>query len=373
MGKGTDDFESLLAYMPEGWEAKAKELGALQRARKVKTAGELLKLILLYLTEGKSFAGTSALLRLGGDIQLNKIGVYKRIRSSAEWLKWLCVNFFRNSGLLAEKPQWLKGKQVCLVDASEDVICGSRKSYFRLHYCLDLFTLEMRELKVTDIKTGEALTNFTQLGKKDIVLGDRIYGSIPGMRYLLEQKSGYVLRLRARAFTVYNEQGQKISLLWRLKGLKTSESRSFEVMYLHEGSYVPLRICAMRKDHNSERAGLKRLKKTNQRKHQGAEVSKLQSAYNRYIIVATSLAETVSASQVLELYRMRWQIELVFKRLKSLFQYNEIPVKLDETAYAWFYGKLLLAALCERLVNEGRFPSGADGEKKTKHPKTLNG
>jgi hypothetical protein len=40
----------------------------------------------------------------------------------------------------------------------------------------------------------------------------------------------------------------------------------------------------------------------------------------------------------------------------SVFKYNAIPVKLDKSAYAWFYGKPLLAALCERLVNEGRFP-----------------
>jgi hypothetical protein len=372
MGKGITDFDNLMAFMPEGWEGKAKELGALQRARNVKTAEELLKLILLYLTEGKSFAGTSALLRMGGDIELNKIGVYKRIRSSAEWLKWLCENFYRNNGLLAEKPPWLKGKQVCLVDASEDVICGSRKSYFRLHYCLDLFTLGMRELKVTDIKTGETLTNFTQFGKNDIVIGDRIYGTIPGMQYLQEQQSGFVLRLRAHAFTAYTEQGRKINLLGRLRGLKAGESRSFEVWYLHKGEYVPLRICARRKDHDSERAGLKRLIKNNLHKKHGAEVSELQSAYNRYIIVATSLSETISAAQVLELYRMRWQIELQFKRLKSLFQYNEIPVKLDQTAHAWFYGKLLLAALCERLVNEGRFPSDPVDEKKTKHRKTLN-
>jgi IS4 transposase len=52
---------------------------------------------------------------------------------------------------------------------------------------------------------------------------------------------------------------------------------------------------------------------------------------------------------------VRWQIELAFKRLKSLFQYNEIPVKLDQSARAWFYGKVFLTALCERIVNTGRF------------------
>jgi IS4 transposase len=81
----------------------------------------------------------------------------------------------------------------------------------------------------------------------------------------------------------------------------------------------------------------------------------VESEWNKYIIVATSLGEEISAARVLELYRMRWEIELVFKRLKSLFQYGEVPMKLDKSARAWFYGKLLLAALCETIVNTGRF------------------
>jgi len=76
--------------------------------------------------------------------------------------------------------------------------------------------------------------------------------------------------------------------------------------------------------------------------------------------VATSLETEITASQIMELYRLRWQIEIAFKRLKSLFQYNDVPMQNSENAFAWFYGKLLLAALCEALVNTGRFsPSGA--------------
>jgi hypothetical protein len=363
MGRGKRQFERLMEIMPEGWEEKAKELGALQRAREIKTPGDLLRLILLYLTEGKSFAGTSAITQMSGDFKLNKTAVYKRIQASAEWLKWLCRNIDLESGLLAPKPAWLAGKEVCLVDGSEDVICGSRKAYFRLHSCLDLFTLGIRELRVTDIKTGEKLSNFTKLGERDIVLGDRIYGTLPGIEYLRGLGSGYAIRLRANGFSVYDGNGQKTSLLRGLKGLKAGESRDFEVYYRWQGEYIPLRVCGMRKDRTSERAGLKRLTKENQRKRQGKEVSKKQKAYNRYIIVGTSLGPEVTTSQVLELYRMRWQIEIAFKRLKSLFQYNEIPMKLDKTAYAWFYGKLLLAALCERIVNEGRFsPSGGTGK-----------
>ncbi|MDR2588260.1 MAG: transposase, partial [Spirochaetales bacterium] len=112
-----------------------------------------------------------------------------------------------------------------------------------------------------------------------------------------------------------------------------------------------------------------RIVKKNRKKQKGPWVSKPQQEYNQYIIVATSLAERISASRVLEIYRMRWQIELAFKRLKTLFQYGQVPVKREESCYAWFYGKLLLAALCETLVNEGRFsPSTGRKEEESGSP-----
>jgi hypothetical protein len=348
-------FEELLKLMPDGWREMAKETGALLRARKIQTAEELLRLIFLYLTDGKSFAGTSALLHILGDVEMNKIAVWKRIGNSAEWLHWMCVNFCREHGILVEEPAWLSGKRVCLVDGSEEALAGSNKTFFRLHYALDLFSLGMIEMSLTDIKTGEKLTNFKEFGGNDIVVGDRAYGTVAGMEYLRNLGSGFVLRLRAGAFGVYNNDGREISLIRQLKGLKAGESRDLEVFYKTGGKLVPVRICAMRKDKDSERAGLARLEKTNQRKRGEKAVSDLQSVYNKYIIVATSMGKEVSAKEVLELYRMRWQVELAFKRLKSLFKYNEVPMRLDKNAYAWFYGKLLLSILCDALVNQARF------------------
>jgi IS4 transposase len=84
-------------------------------------------------------------------------------------------------------------------------------------------------------------------------------------------------------------------------------------VYCHiEGQAVPLRDSGVRKDKAGEG----------------------QKEYNKYIIVATSLEEEISAGQVLELYRARWQIELAFKRLKSLFGYGRTPMKAEASAYA---------------------------------------
>jgi len=359
MGREKKRFEQLLKLLPDGWEEKAKELGALTRAREIKTPGELLRMILLYLTEGKSFAGTAVIWQLSGEKKISKVAVFKRMQNSAEWLQWLCEHIYRKAGFTVQRPKWLGNKNVSLVDGTEDFKCGVRRQCYMLHYCVDLFTLDVNEMHITDQKTGEKLSNFKLLGENDIVMGDRIYGTLPGIAYLKERKAGYVLRIHSRLFPLYTAKGQKIDLFQRISRLNEGKTAAIDAYCSINGVYEPIRICALRKDEKSERSGIKRLVKDNQRKRGGRPVSELQMENNKYIILATSLGKEVSASKVLELYRARWQIELAFKRLKSLFHYNDLPAKQSRSARAWFYGKLLLAALCETLVNTGRFSPSA--------------
>ena len=59
-------------------------------------------------------------------------------------------------------------------------------------------------------------------------------------------------------------------------------------------------------------------------------------------------------SQILEWYRVRWQIELAFKRLKTLAQLGHLPKYDDRSSRAWLYGKLLVALLAHKLMQVGR-------------------
>jgi hypothetical protein len=116
----------------------------------------------------------------------------------------------------------------------------------------------------------------------------------------------------------------------------------------------------MRKTKKAEEQGLETLRKTRMRKHGDKELSEAQKAYNRYVILITSITD-VAPELILGLYRQRWQIEMAFKRLNPLFGYHEIPVHIEQSTQAWFYGKLLLAALCETWVNKGRFSPLQEG------------
>ncbi len=71
-----------------------------------------------------------------------------------------------------------------------------------------------------------------------------------------------------------------------------------------------------------------------------------------YVVVLTTLQD-VEPEVILELYRFRWQIELAFKRLKSLLQLGHLKKTDPAGAKAWLQGKLFVAALIELLIATG--------------------
>jgi transposase len=73
------------------------------------------------------------------------------------------------------------------------------------------------------------------------------------------------------------------------------------------------------------------------------------------VLVFTTLPKPdASAAQVLEAYRLRWQIELTFKRLKSIAQMGHVPKHDDQSSRAWLYGKLFVALLSQKLATVGK-------------------
>ncbi len=80
-----------------------------------------------------------------------------------------------------------------------------------------------------------------------------------------------------------------------------------------------------------------------------------------YIFVFTTLPKHMTTpSGVLEIYRERWQIELVFKRLKSLIALGHLPKQDPVGSKAWIHGKLFAACLIEAVIHAGErfFPWG---------------
>ena len=352
---GKDQMSLIYEMMPTGWKEAAKETGALVRSRNINTPEELLRLNFLYQTSGDSYGLVSALTQISeNQTGLNKTAVQKRITNSGKWLKWILVHLNREEKYLEEAPQWLKDYRVCLTDASDYCKQGSQNADFRFHYMVELFTLNMTEFHFTEASEGEKISRYETIRSKDIIIGDRAYGTITGRQYVVDKKADFLFRLRAKAFNLYTEEKKIFDLTEFLQeNYETDKMIDLKLFYKSGKEYYPVRICAIGKNEADIEKTHKHTKKSNTKKQRG-KISDLQKIYGQYVITATSIPQDISAKQILELYRMRWQIELVFKRLKSIFG-GEFCAKKKKSVEAWFYGKLLLATICELLVKRSRF------------------
>jgi len=341
---------SLLAV---DWRPAAKSLGALRRRRNIRNPSQLLRTLLIYLT-GRSLREAVAVAHLAGIARLSDMALLKRLRNAVPWLRWLATGLLRYSGPELHKPDWLQCFNVKCVDAT--VVCkpGSSGTDWRFHFDFGLFDMGFEQFQVTDWKTGESFRNFV-VKSGDLLLGDRGYAHLEGMSHVTQQSGDFIVRLGCRSFALYDLRDQReIDLVMELESLGVGEVHAWQVFgRTAEGKTVTMRVCATRLPRPEARAAQQAA--IHKAKRKGKRISGEALRFQRYVVVATSVSEArLSAEQVLKLYRMRWQIELAIKRLKTIIGASELPCRDRESGLAWLHGKLVLALLVQALRNRGQ-------------------
>jgi hypothetical protein len=113
------DFEYLVSFLPEGWERKAKELGALRRCRKVPDARVLLRVLLMHLAEGCSLRETAVRARGAGLADLSDVTIMSRLQQAGEWFRWMNTELMR-LWVACQPPQVFgEGWNVRVIDAAQ--------------------------------------------------------------------------------------------------------------------------------------------------------------------------------------------------------------------------------------------------------------
>ncbi len=174
------------------------------------------------------------------------------------------------------------------------------------------------------------------------------------MEHMRKNGGDYILRYRAKGFKLYDKEGEVLELLPKFRGLQKRESAHVDCCCReNSGELRPVRVIAMTKDTAVEAAS-RRKKQYKVRDRQKGPIPQEMMELNSYILLAMSLRWT--DVQIQERYRARWQIELVSHRLKGIYGFGEVSSKNPDSVKAWFYGKLLLAALCEAVIKKENFP-----------------
>jgi hypothetical protein len=174
--------------------------------------------------------------------------------------------------------------------------------------------------EVTDAKGGETLKRFP-VQKGDLLVTDRGFAHVEGIVSVVQRGGDVLLRLNWSNVPLEDAQGKKISILVFLRTLSGRRCGEgvFWVRCPKTGKRVQVRICAKRVEEDVARHRRKRLRREARRQGRRLRRETLETA--RYFWVLTTVPASVwSAEQVVEIYRRRWQIELTFKRLKSLLR-----------------------------------------------------
>lgn len=341
----------ITGLLPPEWRELARETGALQRARQVRDPDTLLLLVLLHVASGLSLRQAAARAQVMGIASISDVGLMKRLRGAEQWLHALTARMYRSSPFHNPTSDAPTVRRVRVVDATNVSEPGSTGTDWRIHYVLQFPSLECDFFEVTDVSGGESYTRLP-VRAGDVILADRGYAHRAGVASVLRSGGDVVVRLNTTNFPLLQD-GRPFSLLAAARTLTEHEPGEWRVEFKVSGERHAARVCAVRKSDEAAQRARKHVMKSLARKGRQVRPETLEMA--EYIMVLTTLGEETSTAEVLELYRSRWQVELAFKRIKTLLGAGHVPKADPESARAWIYGKLLAVLLIERLVQEARF------------------
>jgi hypothetical protein len=315
----------------------------------------------MHVGTGLSLKQTVTRARLQGLADVTDVALLKRLRSSELWLRELSRRLFDASRFVRTLVPLPSGRRVRAVDATTVEEPGATGTDWRVHYCIALPDLVCDFYEVTGSEGGETYTRLP-VAPGDIILGDRGYCHREGVAYVLRAGGDAVVRLNSVSFPLVDPISNKpFALLPHLRSLEACAPGEWSVSFRADQRMWPARLCAVRKSVEAAERTKRKIERMARKKGQRLRPETLEFA--EYIFVlATVDSATFDTAQVLELYRARWQIELCFKRMKSLLRLGHVPKRSDASARAWIQGKLLAVLLVERLIEHARLfsPWGYD-------------
>lgn len=337
----------LLSMLPAklDLDASARAKGALLRRRVVRSAETLLRLALVYCC-GLSLRQTSCWARVQGLGEISQVGVMKCLRRSSSWLGFLVAS------KLAERSECrqIQGLRLRLVDATTVSAPGSQGTDWRVHVGFDLGSLSIDAVELTGAEGGESLSRF-QVGPREVLIGDRGYAHRRGLWSVRQAGGEFLVRLNWQNLPLQTLQAERFDLLQAARSLSDTEVAEFAVQTVatRKEPAMAVRVVMLRKSEEAAEQAREKILKEARKKGRPVNPRTLEAA--GYIFLLTSLpADQLKAAEVLELYRFRWQVELAFKRLKSLWHFGSVPVKDPDLARTYIYAKLLIAVLAEDLT-----------------------
>ena len=339
-----------------GIDASARLHGAFRRSRRIRSAEDLLRLVLAYAPGGRSLRVTAAEAAAGALADVSDVALLGRFRRCGDWLAALCGELL--AGRARPAPGG-GGPRVRVIDGSR--IEGPGKTCLRLHLCYDAGRQRIADFAITALCEGERL-DLVGVGPGEVAVADRGYPQPEGLRAVRARGADLLVRLTWNSLHLRGPCGEALDWPDLLDKAGAAGGLDMPVaVHKVRGRFepLPLRLVIAPKPPlaaEKARAAARRAASKDQRR-----IDPRTLAAAGHMILITSLeAAAFPPQRLLDLYRVRWQVELAFKRLKSILRLDRLPAKDPGLARAWVAAHLLFALLIEDMAADmaGFPPSG---------------
>lgn len=344
----TRDWKLLLSLLPPDYERLAVEHGMLKtqwKNAKITSVDDLLRLLFVHGGSDVPLRQTVTLVKEAGGPDISAVVLHKKMRKAAPFLGELIARLCGTSRDVA--PELWGGYELLAIDASTVSGPGADGIDARMHTVIRLADLRVVDVKVTGVSDGETLRRFCWLPGQ-LVIADRGYSNAPGILSAVEQGADVLVRVNRGALPLYSD-GKVIDVLAWLRTLdghraceRTVTVRHWTGGHLREvsGRLIGFRLPDAEAAEARERV----------RSEHGASTTDEMLEAAAYVALFTTVAAArMSAARCVEAYRLRWQIELQFKRWKSLCRFDRLPNYRDDTIRSWLSTKVLLGLLLDKI------------------------
>lgn len=359
----TRDWKLLLSLLPTNYEQLAVEHGLLKlqwKNSKIVLAAELLRFFFVHAGADIPLRQTVALVGESGGPRISAVVLHKKMRKAAPYLGELIRELCAASCDTASEL-W-GGYELLAIDGSTVSGPGAEGIDARMHTVIRIADLRPMEVKVTGVSEGETLRRFSWAADQ-LVIADRGYANAPGIVWAVEQGADVLVRVNRGALPLHDECGTIDVLAWArtLEGHRADERpatvRQWTNGHLRE---VRGRLISFRLPDDEAATARERVL----REHGAAANGELLEAAAYVMLFTSAPVARLSAARCIEAYRLRWQIELQFKRWKSLCRFDRLPNYRDDTIRSWLSVKVLLGLLLDKLGSAAAelFPPDPDVE-----------
>lgn len=334
----------VVPHLPSDLDTQARTRGAFSRRRGLNQPSDLLRALIAYVLLASSFQHLGAWGVLAGVASLSAPAWHKRLIASRHWLVWLLGE------LLAVEPPVPSIRLVphahgnlLLVDATTLGQPGGSGDDWRLHSAYNFSAGRLVQVTLTTRTGGEHLGHYT-IQPNDIVVADNGYGYRQSVATVRKQQAHLITRIRPSTFPFTLASGPTLDVVVQLRTRGPRVREWFGWCQDEAGERYQVRLVAAKLPPAQAAAARKRVRR-NAQKH-GRQVQADTVEVAGWVLVLTTLMDTAwSAAELLKVYRVRWQIELVFKRMKSILGLGQLRGRIRTALEAAIYALLVGWAL----------------------------